>query len=109
MASSLELVLNGTNATYIAEVYVRYLENSNSVDPSWGSVFEGLDDENRTVLDELEGASWAPSRNKIIGNTGDKGDVSTTGNALKNLDSDSARKATIDSLNLRLMIQGTML
>ena len=105
MASSLDSILNGTNATYIAEVYSCYLENSNSVDPSWAGVFAGLDDENRAVLDELQGASWAPSGNKIIGNKGDEEDTPKNSKASGNLDSESVRQATIDSLNLRLMIR----
>src|SRR3954462_5619038 len=59
--------LFGSNATFIAELYARYLEDPQSVDPSWNSFFTELNDDAREVLDELRGASWAPNTTSIIG------------------------------------------
>src|SRR5689334_1932789 len=60
--------LFGSNATFIAELYARYLEDPTAVDPSWTSFFADLHDDAREVLDELRGASWAPSGAGVIGN-----------------------------------------
>ena len=52
--------LSGPNASFIEELYGRYVENPNSVDPSWQTFFAELQDEGRAVLQDLKGASWAP-------------------------------------------------
>jgi 2-oxoglutarate dehydrogenase E1 component len=68
MTASLERssFLYGANATFIAELYTRYLNNPNSVDPSWTGFFSNLDEDARGILDELRGASWAPNTSAII-------------------------------------------
>lgn len=104
MASSFDSILTGTNATYIAELYSRYLEDNNSVDASWAEVFVGLDDENRAVLDELEGASWAPSGNKVIGHV-DEEAASAKAKPAGKVSAEGGRQAIVDSLNARLMIR----
>ncbi len=61
--------LYSANADFIAELYQRYAENPASVDPSWRTFFEGMKDDARAVLDDMRGASWAPSiAEKIITN-----------------------------------------
>ncbi len=60
--------LYGANATYIAELYTRYLTEPELVDTGWKSFFATLDDDSREVLRELHGASWAPSDQSVIGN-----------------------------------------
>ena len=59
--------LTGTNVTFVAELYSRYLKNPASVDSSWRAFFADLEDDGRAVLDELHGASWAPSESAVIG------------------------------------------
>jgi 2-oxoglutarate dehydrogenase E1 component len=68
MATSLDSFLSGANAPYIAELYARFLKNPTSVDQTWVSFFTDLSDDLRAVLDDQEGASWAPSTSSIIGN-----------------------------------------
>ncbi len=58
--------LYGANATYIAELYTRFLTEPNAVDPSWSDFFRDLDDDAKGVLDDLRGASWAPSDSSVI-------------------------------------------
>ena len=67
MAETLESFLNGSNATFVAELYARFLDNPAAVDPSWASFFDDLHEDGRAILDELRGASWAPSDRKVIG------------------------------------------
>ena len=52
--------LSGPNASFIEELYGRYVENPASVDPSWQTFFAELQDDARAVLQDLRGASWAP-------------------------------------------------
>ena len=61
--------LYSANAEFIAELYGRYADNAASVDPSWRSFFDNLEDDSRAILEESRGASWAPAHtHKIIGN-----------------------------------------
>jgi len=67
MPSSSDTFLSGTNATYVAEMFARYLDDPTSVDASWAGFFAGLDDEARDILGELGGASWASSASAVVG------------------------------------------
>ncbi|MDH3739249.1 MAG: hypothetical protein OER92_08635, partial [Alphaproteobacteria bacterium] len=58
--------LNGANATFIAEIYAKYLENPDSVDPSWRDYFATLHDDVRELLDEMRGASWAQRSTSVV-------------------------------------------
>jgi len=60
--------LYGSNATFIAELYSRYLADPASVDESWRRFFAELRDEAPTVLAELQGADWAPNQTSVVGN-----------------------------------------
>ena len=59
--------LNGANATFVAELYSRYLERPDSVDAEWGNFFSSLHDDARALLEDLKGPSWAPRDSRIIG------------------------------------------
>jgi 2-oxoglutarate dehydrogenase E1 component len=52
--------LSGPNAPFIEELYGKYLENPNTVDPSWRKFFSELQDDSAIVLQDIRGASWAP-------------------------------------------------
>ncbi|MEX0809493.1 MAG: 2-oxoglutarate dehydrogenase E1 component [Dongiaceae bacterium] len=50
--------LSGPNAEFIADLYARYVTDPNSVEASWREFFASLKDDSRTVLDDMQGASW---------------------------------------------------
>jgi 2-oxoglutarate dehydrogenase E1 component len=58
----LATAVNGANAAFLADLYARWAENPNSVDPSFAEFFAALDDEARAILTDALGASWAPRR-----------------------------------------------
>src|ERR671933_267992 len=60
--------LNGANSAFIAELYAHYLEDPSSVDESWRRFFAELRDEAPQVEADFEGPSWAPRKERIIGN-----------------------------------------
>ncbi|MGY8956417.1 MAG: 2-oxoglutarate dehydrogenase E1 component [Alphaproteobacteria bacterium] len=59
--------LNGANATFVAELYSKYLERPDSVDSDWAEFFSTLHDDARETLEDLNGASWAPRDARVIG------------------------------------------
>jgi 2-oxoglutarate dehydrogenase E1 component len=50
---------SGANAAFLSEQYARWVTNPGSVDPSFASLFDAMDDEARAVLADASGASWA--------------------------------------------------
>ncbi|MFB0922656.1 MAG: 2-oxoglutarate dehydrogenase E1 component, partial [Alphaproteobacteria bacterium] len=57
----------GANATFVAELYSKYLERPDSVDSDWAEFFSTLHDDARETLEDLNGASWAPRDARVIG------------------------------------------
>jgi 2-oxoglutarate dehydrogenase E1 component len=53
---------SGANAAFIADLYARWIADPASVDASFATLFESLNDESRAVLTDAQGASWAPRR-----------------------------------------------
>ncbi|MEX2647414.1 MAG: 2-oxoglutarate dehydrogenase E1 component [Alphaproteobacteria bacterium] len=53
-------ILLGANSSYLQDLYARFLRDSQSVDESWRAFFADLGDDERALLAEREGASWAP-------------------------------------------------
>jgi 2-oxoglutarate dehydrogenase E1 component len=57
-AFALSSFLQGTNATYIDEIYARYEKDPASVDPDWQEFFKSLKDAPNDVKKNAEGPSW---------------------------------------------------
>src|SRR5437870_1668073 len=58
--------LFGANATFIEELYARFLEDPNKVDADWRTFFDALAEERGDVMAEVRGASWAPNAARVI-------------------------------------------
>jgi 2-oxoglutarate dehydrogenase E1 component len=94
MSLQQQTFLSSANADFVAELYARYRAEPNSVDSSWASFFNDLRDDEKVLLGELRGASWAPrASNKIVGSTySDEPAPKTTG---KNAKTESKPEAVI--------------
>src|SRR6202166_297544 len=57
-AFALSSFLQGTNATYIDEIYARYEKDPASLDPEWQDFFKSLKDTPADVRKNAEGPSW---------------------------------------------------
>ncbi len=60
-------VLSGANATFVQELFARYVQNPASVDPSWQSFFAELSDDQQAALQDIAGPSWAKNGTQVIG------------------------------------------
>ena len=56
----LATALNGGNASFIAEMYARWVEDPTRGDSSFAELFGAMNDETRAILTDASGASWAP-------------------------------------------------
>ena len=102
-------VLTGANAEYIAQLYGQFLSNPSEVDGSWQEFFTALNDNEKTLLDELTGASWTPKENKRkIGGFGEPspGEVAEKAPAKTGAVSDAdIQQAAKDSIGALMLIR----
>jgi 2-oxoglutarate dehydrogenase E1 component len=105
--------LAGANAAFVEELYARYLNDPNAVDPTWRDFFASLQDEAPAVARELAGASWAPRETRIIGaangvkgaNGHAKGNGAVAEAFAAEGDVASIRQAVTDSLRALMLIR----
>jgi len=67
--------LSKSNSAFIESLYLKYINSDPELPQSWKEFFDGLDDEKKNILNEIQGPSWAPKKiniKKII----DKGKIS---------------------------------
>ncbi|WP_428489865.1 2-oxoglutarate dehydrogenase E1 component [Rhodopila sp.] len=89
---------NGANAAFLADLYARWASRPSAVDPSFAELFAAMNDEARAVLEDASGASWAPRRGLMAGETVSKP-------AAEDLAPDQVRAATIASLRALMLIR----
>ncbi len=97
----LATAFNGGNAAFIADLYAKWVEAPNSVDPSFGDLFASLNDEGRAVLTDAEGASWAPRSATVEAEP----PAAATSERRVGGDAASIRAATLDSIRALMMIR----
>ena len=54
--------LQGSNSSFIKELYSKYLNNPKSISQSWIDFFDGLNEDQEIVKKEILGPSWAPRK-----------------------------------------------
>ena len=57
--------LEGSNSTFIKELYSKYVNNPNQVPESWKVFFDGLNEDHKIIQSEIQGPSWAPKKKNI--------------------------------------------
>ena len=100
--------LSGTNATFIAELYARWLDHPAEVDESWRRFFSELAEEAPSLLKELEGPGWGRERSHVIAN-GRGGNGATAvaeAPAMPAVPGVAPEQATLDALRALSLIRG---
>ncbi len=102
----------GANAVFVEELYQRYVQDKNSVDPSWQAFFADLGDSVDAVLRSNKGASWQPkeTRTLVIGAKDTDAPLPVTGkndnkSSAANIDAKSVEQSCIDSINALMLIR----
>jgi 2-oxoglutarate dehydrogenase E1 component len=96
-------ILSGPNAPFIAELYARYVEDPGAVDPSWQRFFAELQDDGRSVLQDLRGASWAPRHPVVIVNGNGAAAAPAVAPGLSGVE--AMKAAAKDSIRARMLIR----
>ncbi len=97
--------LYGTNATFIAELYARYLDDPAAVDESWRRFFAELADPPPAVAKELEGPAWSRERSRVLGDGRGNGAEPVTAAQAPTVGLDEIRRAAIDSIRALQLIR----
>ncbi len=103
MEKSIESVLYGTNLTFVAELYARYLKTPQTVDPSWRSFFSQLGDDETAVLQDLSGASWAASCSSVV--EGNAKQAVPTAPVASNSVENSGREEILHSIRALMLVR----
>ncbi len=106
-------VMSGANAAFLADLYARWVEKPESVDPSFAELFDALNDEARAVLTDASGASWAPRTRGRFGPDPEppmapqKGDKAAPPAAkpADTMDKAAAQRAVLDSIRALMLIR----
>ena len=92
--------LSGANAPYVAELFFKFKQDNQSVDSSWINFFQSLNESEISVISDFKGPKWKQRTTKIIENLDFKENI----NAISEINSDSFRNSTLDSIRaLRLI------
>ena len=54
--------LSGINSEFINQFYSDYLSDPNSLPESWRNFFDGLSEDEKLILEDLNGPSWSPEK-----------------------------------------------
>ena len=56
--------LSKSNSTFIESMYLKYINSDPELPQGWKEFFDGLGDEKKYILNEIQGPSWAPKNKK---------------------------------------------
>ena len=56
--------LQGINSPFIEELYLKYLNDPQSIPQSWIEFFDGLGEDQNIIKKEISGPSWSPRKKK---------------------------------------------
>jgi len=57
--------LNKSNSAFIEQMYLQYINQDPNLPSSWKNYFEEIGEEIDTIVNEINGPSWSPKKNKI--------------------------------------------
>ena len=102
--------MTGANAAFLADLYARWVERPDSVDPSFDELFSALNDDARAVLTDASGASWAPRPRGGFAPAPERAAGAGKGKARRRrrrrrADPEAIRRAQLDSLRALMLIR----
>jgi 2-oxoglutarate dehydrogenase E1 component len=58
--------LQGSNSPFIEELYIKYIQNPETIPESWRVFFDSLDEDKDVVQKEILGPSWKPKKINVV-------------------------------------------
>ncbi|EHL97988.1 oxoglutarate dehydrogenase (succinyl-transferring), E1 component [Acetobacteraceae bacterium AT-5844] len=99
--------MTGANAAFLADLYARWVDQPESVDPSFQELFAALGDDAVAVMQNATGASWAPRPRGGFAPEPEapKADPKKAGKPAAAADPEAARAQVLDSLRALMLIR----
>ncbi len=96
--------LSGINSEFINQFYSDYLSDPTSLPESWRKFFDGLSEDEKLILNDINGPSWSPGKKikKIDFGSSEKKEES---NNPVDLNLDSLKQASQDSVRAIMLIR----
>ena len=95
-----DVFLNSSNAPYVAELFFKFKENPSSIDSSWLSFFNSLNEDEISILKDFGGPKWKKRPSNIIEDIS----LDKVIKNIPNIESQSFKISTLDSIRaLRLI------
>ena len=92
--------LNSLNAPYVAELFFKFKEDSDSIDQSWIDFFQTLNEDELSILGDFGGPEWKKRPSNLI----DDVSFDKVIRIIPNVEVDSFKTSTLDSIRaLRLI------
>ena len=96
--------LSGINSEFINQFYSDFLTDPNSLPEGWRKFFEGLSEDEKLILEDLNGPSWSPEKKiKKISVSHESKDKVKEDDPLLNLS--SVKEASKDSVRAIMLIR----
>ena len=95
--------LSGINTEFINQFYSDYLSDPNSLPKSWKNFFDGLSEDEKLILSDLNGPSWSPEK-KIKKINNQKKELSNEEN-LDEANLNTIKNASKDSVRAIMLIR----
>jgi len=93
--------LQGSNSSFIKELYSKYLSNPKSIPQSWIDFFDGLNEDQEIVKKEILGPSWAPrKKNNLKNELTEKKETSINANLLREHDNIKEKEQSVKAIAL---------
>ena len=96
--------LSGVNSEFINQFYSDYLNDPKSLPVGWRKFFEGLSEDEKIILNDINGPSWSPGK-KITKIEFKKDKIKNKIEDSVELDLESTKQASQDSVRAIMLIR----
>tara|TARA_X000001036_G_scaffold429919_1_gene461840 strand:- start:3466 stop:6351 length:2886 start_codon:yes stop_codon:yes gene_type:complete len=96
--------LSGINSEFINQFYSDYLLDPSSLPEGWRKFFDGLSEDEKLILNDLNGPSWSPNK-KLENINFLKSEKNKNNKISTDLDSHSIKQASKDSVRAIMLIR----
>ena len=96
--------LSGVNSEFINQFYSDYLLNPKSLPEGWKKFFDGLSENEKLILEDLNGPSWSPEK-KIKNIKRSKIEKQIDKDKIEDFDLNSVKEASKDSVRAIMLIR----
>ena len=96
--------LSGINSEFINELYSDFLSDPKSLPEGWKNFFEGLSEDEKLILKDINGPSWSPEKKTKKINL-DQNKITDDSNESYHLSEDSIKQASQDSVRAIMLIR----